>query len=271
MDNTTIFLAEALGTFILIYLGAGVVAGVLLKDSKSHNAGWLVITLAWGLAVSMGIFAVGDISGAHLNPAVTIGFWSIGETSGEQVLYYILGQLLGAFLGAIAAFIHYYPHWKHTDSSDDKLAVFSTAPAIKHFASNLLSEIMGTAILLFLLLSIGTHTFTDGLNPLVVGLVVVVIGLSLGGTTGYAINPARDFGPRIAHFLLPIPGKRDSNWAYAWVPVLGPTLGGIFGALLFRALYFDELDYKLACCFGTIIILLTYLFIKDEKTVKRSS
>lgn len=265
MDNTTILLAEALGTFILIYLGAGVVAGVLLKHSKSYNAGWLVIALAWGLAVSMGIFAVGEISGAHLNPAVTLGFWSIGETPSQQVGFYITGQFIGAFLGALAAFLHYYPHWKKTDSPDDKLAVFSTSPAIRHSASNLLSEMMGTAILLFLILSIGTNTFTEGLNPLVVGLVVVVIGLSLGGTTGYAINPARDLGPRIAHFLLPIPGKRDSNWRYAWIPVIGPILGGIFGALLFRALYFGERDWKIAACFLTIAVFTLLLFLNKKE------
>lgn len=268
MENTTLFFAEALGTFILIYLGAGVVAGVLLKHSKAYNAGWLVISLAWGLAVSMGIFAVGKISGAHLNPAVTLGLWSIGEIPGEEVMYYIFGQLIGAFLGAIAAFLHYYPHWAKTASADEKLAVFSTAPALRHSASNLLSEIMGTAVLLFLILSIGTNTFTEGLNPLVVGLVVVVIGLSLGGTTGYAINPARDLGPRIAHALLPIPGKRDSDWAYAWIPVIGPILGGIFGALLFRGLYHDEWTISILLCGLACVVLLTLLFVKNEREVK---
>ena len=272
MDNSTILLAEALGTFILIYLGAGVVAGVLLKNSKSYDSGWLVIALAWGLAVSMGIFAVGEISGAHLTPAVTLGFWSIGETTDEEVLFYLLGQFLGAFLGAVAAFMHYFPHWKNTESEDDKLAVFATSPAVRHSASNLLSEMMGTAILLFLILSIGTNEFTEGLNPLVVGLVVVVIGLSLGGTTGYAINPARDLGPRIAHFLLPIPGKRDSDWSYAWIPILGPVLGGIFGALLFRALYFGERDWKIVVCFTIMTSLFSVLFFKkNNKSIQEKS
>ena len=262
MDNYTLLLAEALGTFILIYLGLGVVAGMLLKESKSHNSGWLVISLAWGLAVSMGIYAVGNISGAHLNPAVTLAFWAIDEVPGEVVPYYIMGQFVGAFFGAIATYLHYYPHWEKTASESDKLAVFSTSPAIQHAASNVLSEIMGTATFVFLILSLGTNSFTEGLNPLIVGLVVVVIGLSLGGTTGYAINPARDLAPRMAHFILPIAGKGPSNWSYAWIPVLGPIVGGIFGALLFKALYFDQIDWRIICCFGGIFIFVLTLFLK---------
>ena len=189
----SIFLAEVLGTFILIYLGCGVVAGDLLSFSKAKGSGWIIITLAWGLAVTMAIYAVGSISGAHINPAVTLGLAVSGEfnehfNGWSDVPYYFAGQLLGAMLGSILVYIHYLPHWDKTPESDIKLAVFATSPAIKNSFSNLLSEIMGTFILLFLIRAIGSKEFTEGLNPIVVGLIVVTIGLCLGGTTGYAIS-----------------------------------------------------------------------------------
>ena len=240
----SVFLAEVLGTFILIYLGCGVVAGDLLSFSKAKGSGWIIITLAWGLAVTMAIYAVGSISGAHINPAVTLGLAVSGEFNEQfkgwnDVPYYFAGQLLGAMLGSLMVYFHYLPHWEKTAESEKKLGVFATSPAIKNPFSNLFSEIMGTFILLFLLRSIGSNEFTEGLNPIVVGLIVVTIGLCLGGTTGYAINPARDFGPRIMHYLLPIKGKGSSEWSYSWIPILGPFLGGMLGSLSFD-LFFDE-------------------------------
>lgn len=231
------YLAEFFGTMILIILGEGVVAGVVLKGTKSENAGWLTICVAWGLAVTLAIYAVGSISGAHLNPAITIALAMIGNFPADQVVGYILAQFAGAFLGAVVIWIHYLPHWKNTIDSSAKLAVFCNAPAIRKPLSNLISEIIATMVLVLSILFIGANEFTEGLNPIVVGLLIVSIGLSLGGTTGFAINPARDLGPRIAHFVLPIPGKRDSDWSYAWIPVVGPIVGGILGAVVFKTVF----------------------------------
>lgn len=233
----TAFLGELVGTMILIIFGAGVVGGVVLKKSKAEGAGWIVITIGWGLAVAMGVYAVGNVSGAHLNPAVTVGLASIGEFPWADVPMYILAQMVGAIIGATIVYFNYLPHWKETEDTDAKLAVFSTIPAINHPLSNLTSEIIGTFALLLGILSIGANEFTEGLNPLIVGALIVAIGMSLGGTTGYAINPARDLGPRIAHFFLPIPGKGKSNWRYAWIPVAGPIIGGSFGALFYQQIF----------------------------------
>ena len=230
----SVYFAEFFGTMLLIILGEGVVAGVVLKGTKTENAGWLVICLAWGLAVALAVYAVGPISGAHLNPAITIALAVTGDFPSDQVVGYIAAQFVGAFVGAVVVWIHYLPHWKNTLDASAKLAVFSTAPAIRNRFVNLISEIIATAVLLLALLFIGANKFAEGLNPLVIGLVIVSIGLSLGGTTGFAINPARDLGPRIAHFMLPIPGKRDSDWSYAWVPVAGPIIGGLLGAWIYN-------------------------------------
>jgi len=233
------FMAEFLGTALLLLLGNGVVGGVLLKGTKNEQSGWLVITIGWGLAVTFAVYAVGNISGAHLNPAVSIalaatGQWS--ETFSMATLpVYLVAQMLGAMLGAALVYLHYLPHWSITGDAELKRAVFCNTPAIRHTPSNLFSEFMGTFVLMFGLSAIGVNRFAEGLNPLVVGALVLAIGLSLGGTTGYAINPARDLGPRIVHALLPIPGKGKSDWAYAWIPVLGPILGGIGGAWAYRA------------------------------------
>jgi glycerol uptake facilitator protein len=234
-----IFLGELLGTGLLILLGDGVVAGVLLARSKAENSGWIVITLAWGLAVFVGVIVAGPITGAHLNPAVTIGLASIGATPWGDVPLYLAGEFAGAFIGAVLVYLHYLPHWSVTENADLKLAVFSTGPAIRNTTANLISEFIGTFVLVFVILTFGNSGDAAGLaslGALPVALLVVVIGLSLGGTTGYAINPARDLGPRIAHFLLPIPGKRDSDWSYSWIPVLGPILGGVVAALLADAI-----------------------------------
>ncbi len=232
----TNFLAELIGTALLILLGNGVVAGVVLKGTKNENSGWIVITVGWALAVSFAVYAVGRISGAHLNPAVTIALASTGQFDWVNVPVYIAAQMLGAILGAELVWLHYLPHWERTSDPDAKLAVFCTAPAIRHTKGNFISEFLGTFVLLFGLSALGANRFAEGLNPLAVGALILAIGLSLGGTTGYAINPARDLGPRIAHALLPIPGKGGSDWGYAWIPVLAPVLGGIAGAVVYRSL-----------------------------------
>lgn len=231
------FFGEIIGTMLLILLGDGVVAGVVLNKTKSQNSGWIVITMGWGLAVAVAVYAVGGISGAHINPAVTIGLASIGSFPWADVPIYILGQMIGAFLGAVLVYLHYLPHWGQTNDKALKLAVFSTGPAIRNTGANLLSEIIGTFVLVFAILAIGANEFTAGLNPLIIGFLIVSIGLSLGGTTGYAINPARDLGPRIAHAILPIPGKGDSDWSYSWIPVAGPVVGGILGALFYTSFF----------------------------------
>jgi glycerol uptake facilitator protein len=231
------YLAEFFGTMLLIVLGNGVVAGVVLKGTKSENAGWLTIVIGWALAVALAIYAVGNISGAHLNPAVTIALAWSGSFEWSQVPGYCSAQMLGAFVGAILVWLHYLPHWGKTDSTALKLAVFCNAPAVRATIPNLISEIIATAVLIIALMFIGTNRFAEGLNPLVIGGLIASIGLSLGGTTGFAINPARDLGPRIAHFILPIPGKGSSDWSYSWIPVVGPIVGGVLGILVYRLFF----------------------------------
>jgi glycerol uptake facilitator protein len=239
------FLAEVLGTGALILLGDGVVAGVLLMRSKAQNSGWIVITTGWAFAVFVGVIIAGPISGAHLNPAVTLGLAveEMMNPGSTKVLWgdvpiNILGEMVGAFLGAVLVFLHYYPHRSETPDADLKLAVFSTGPAIRNTTWNLVSEIIGTFVLVFVIFAFsnnkGPAEGLASLGALPVAFLVLVIGLSLGGTTGYAINPARDLGPRIAHFLLPIPGKRDSDWAYSWIPVVGPLIGGALAAIVYN-------------------------------------
>ena len=230
------FLAETIGTAILIILGDGVVAGVLLARSKAQNAGWIVITFGWGLAVAIAVYMVASISGAHINPAVTLAVLVTDSEFGlNNALLYWAGQFLGAFIGAVVVWLHYLPHWAETEDPGLKLAVFSTGPAIRNTTSNLISEIIGTFVLVFAVFAIGGPSAP--ITPLVVGFLVVGIGLSLGGPTGYAINPARDLGPRIAHAVLPIAGKGDSDWSYSWIPVVGPLIGGVLGGLAYQALF----------------------------------
>lgn len=231
------YFAEFFGTLLLILLGDGVVAAVVLKKTKAENAGWLTIVVGWGLAVTIAIYAVGSISGAHLNPALTLALYFRGVFPSDQVLGYIVAQLTGAFAGSILVWVHYLPHWKETSDAETKLAVFCTAPAIRNVISNLTSEIIATAVLVLAVLFIGANEFTQGLNPIVIGLLIISIGLSLGGTTGFAINPARDLGPRIAHFVLPIHNKGNSDWGYAWIPVVGPMVGGLLGAWIYSLIY----------------------------------
>ncbi|MBD3945682.1 aquaporin family protein [Nocardioides ganghwensis] len=226
---TDIFLPEILGTATLLLLGCGVVANAVLPRTNGNGGGFLMINFGWGIAVFAGVF-VAYKSGAHLNPAVTLGLVASGaELSAGEVAVYIGGQMVGAFVGAVLAWAAYKEHF--TDAgADEKLAVFSTMPAIRKPAWNLVTEVVGTFVLVFVIISFGNTP--SELGPLAVALLVVGIGASLGGPTGYAINPARDLGPRIAHAVLPIPGKGSSGWWYAWVPVAGPVVGGVLGGLV---------------------------------------
>ncbi len=232
MENSA-FLGELMGTFILILLGESVVANVLLEKTKGNNSGLIVITTAWGLAVMMGVFVAQKFGSqaAHLNPALTIAFaFKSGDWS--NVLPFITAQMIGAFLGALVTWLFYYPHWAVTEDKGAKLAVFATGPAIKHTPSNFFGEMVGTFILFVGVSSIYAEAGT-GVAPYLVGMLVFVIGNALGGTTGYAINPARDLAPRIAHAILPIAGKGSSDWGYAWIPVVAPIVGALVATFLF--------------------------------------
>jgi glycerol uptake facilitator protein len=231
-------LAEFFGTAILIILGDGVVANVVLRGTKGNNAGWIVITAGWAFGVTIAVYAVNAISGAHLNPAVSIALASIGTFAWSKVPAYVAAQVAGGFVGGVIVWLTYLPHWKATPEPDTKLAVFATGPAIRATGPNLLSEIIGTFILVLAILAVlGSGNFVPGsdlakgIGPMLVGVIVMAIGLSLGGTTGYAINPARDLGPRLAHAILPIAGKGGSDWRYAWIPIVGPIIGGVLGAM----------------------------------------
>lgn len=246
------YLAEAIGTMILVLLGDGVVANVVLDRSKGQNSGWIVITVGWAVAVTIAVYAVGRISGAHLNPAVTIALAATGSFSWADVLPYVAAQVIGGFAGAVLVWVAYYPHWAATRDRPLKLAVFATAPAIRSVPANFAAETIGTAVLLFGVLAIAANAqtlssagqvdlsvvFSRGLQPLLVGVLVLGIGVSLGGPTGYAINPARDLGPRIAHAVLPIAGKGDSDWGYSWIPVVAPIVGGVLGAAVYALVGF---------------------------------
>ena len=234
------FLAEMIGTMLLIILGDGVVANVVLQQSKGQNSGWMVITTGWALAVTFAVYCVGSISGAHLNPAVTIAMLCLGKIAAPVAGQYIVAQIIGGILGGIVVWLAYLPHWELTKDQGTKLAVFCTAPAVRKPAFNIITEVIGTFMLVLGVLAILTPAnlvagsgFDVGFGPFLVGIIVWSIGLSLGGPTGYAINPARDLGPRIAHALLPIAGKGGSDWGYAWVPIVGPILGGILAALFY--------------------------------------
>ena len=235
------FIGEVLGTMILILLGDGVVAGVLLAKTKANASGWIVITMAWGMAVFSGIAVAGTFTGAHMNPAVTLAvFLDSGAHAGsfgiDSLLGYWAGEMVGAMIGATLVFLHYYPHWAETQDPGLKLAVFSTGPAIRNTTWNLVSEIIGTFVLIFVGFSLANATGVSAHigGALAWGLLVLVIGLGLGGTTGYAINPARDLGPRIMHAVLPIAGKGSSDWEYSWIPVVGPLIGGALGWLVYN-------------------------------------
>lgn len=236
-------LAELIGTALLVLLGDGVVANVVLDRTKGHGGGWIVIAAGWAAGVALAVYCVNAVSGAHLNPAVTVGLAAIGKFSWALVPGYVASQVAGGFLGAVLVWLAYLPHWAATDNAAGKLGVFATMPAIPKAGANLLCEIIGTFVLVFAVLGVASPQnlqpeagWDKAFAPLLVGLIVAAIGLSLGGPTGYAINPARDLGPRVAHALLPIPGKGDSGWGYAWVPVVGPLLGGVLGAVAYQAI-----------------------------------
>jgi glycerol uptake facilitator protein len=226
---------------ILVVLGDGVVANVVLGRTKGHDGGWIVITAGWGFAVAIAVYCVGSISGAHLNPAVTIGLATIGTFPWASVPGYIVAQVAGGFLGAVIVWLAYLPHWAATPDPEAKLAVFCTGPAIRNPRANVITEIIGTFVLVLALLAVLSPAnlapgsdWSRGFAPVLVGMIVWSIGLSLGGSTGYAINPARDLGPRLAHAVLPLPAKGGSDWGYAWVPIVGPIIGGVFGALCYE-------------------------------------
>lgn len=241
------YIGEFIGTMILIILGDGVVAGVLLRNSKAENSGWIVITFGWGMAVAIAVYCVGQFSGAHINPAVTIGLAVSGQFDWALVPGYIIAQFIGAFIGAVIVWLAYLAHWGETEDEGLKLGVFCTAPAIYNTPANVITEIIGTFVLVFGVSGIVANAgavsgqaatvIGSGINPLLVGLLVLGIGLSLGGPTGYAINPARDLGPRIAHAVLPIAGKGGNDWGYAWIPVVAPIIGGILGAVTWVILF----------------------------------
>ncbi len=243
-----IIMGEIIGTMLLIILGDGVVANVLLGKTKGQGGGgggaWIMITTAWALAVFVGAYAAAAVSGAHLNPAVTIGLAVAGAVPWASTPLYFIGEFVGAFIGAVLVWLAYMPHWAETPDAGLKLAVFSTGPAIRNTGANLLCEIIGTFVLMFGIFAIKGVTMQSdtgaavpinmgALGIIPVAFLVWVIGLALGGPTGYAINPARDLGPRIAHFVLPIPGKGDSDWGYSWIPVVGPIIGAIIAAIVY--------------------------------------
>ncbi|MBO7603080.1 MAG: aquaporin family protein [Bacteroidales bacterium] len=242
MELLTKCLFELVGTFVLILLGDGVVACTTLNKSKGFGGGWVVITLGWGLAVMCGVFIAGPYSGAHLNPAVTLGLAAAGKFAWSGVLPYIVAQMLGGFLGAVAVYLFYKDHFDATEEGDTKLGVFCTMPAVRREGRNFFCEALATWLLVFVILVFSTAENTPvvgmgSLGAIPVTCLIMAIGMSLGGATGYAINPARDLAPRIAHAILPIKGKRDSGWGYSWVPVLGPMLGGAVAALCFVLMY----------------------------------
>lgn len=230
-------MAEFLGTMVLILLGDGVVAAVCLKKSKAESSGWIVITMGWALAVTLPVFMFGAISGAHFNPAVTIAFAVLGNFSWSLVPKYIAVQMLGAMAGATLVWLTYLAHWKETDDKATKLGIFATAPAIRNTTANIITEVIGTFMLVFVIIGLGQAKLQPEITTMAVGGLILALGLSLGGPTGYAINPARDLGPRIAHAILPIEGKGDSDWGYAWIPVVAPIIGGILGALVANSVF----------------------------------
>lgn len=226
-------LAELIGTMLLIILGDGVVANVVLKKTKGNSSGWIVITTGWALAVAIPAAIFTSVSGALFNPALTIALAIVGQFTWSQVISYIIAQLLGAFLGAVVVYITYYNHFEETEDQNSKLGVFCTIPEIEDHKINFLTEFIGTFVLTFAVLGIGAQNIDYGVKVIIIGCLIWAIGLSLGGPTGYAINPARDFGPRLAHFLLPIPRKGSSKWEYAWIPIVAPIIGAICGALVY--------------------------------------
>lgn len=231
------YLAEFVGTAMLVFLGDGVCANCTLAKSKGQNSGWIVVTIGWAFAVGVPAFLFQDFSN-HFNPALTIAFAVIGKFPAAQVPGYVVAQMLGGVVGAALVWLAYLPHWAETEDKSAKLSIFCTIPAIRNYPANFLTEFLATAVLVFSLAAVGTVKVADGMGAIVVvSAIIFILGAALGGPTGYAMNPARDLSPRIAHAILPISGKGDSDWAYAWIPVFGPVIGGIAGALLFAMIF----------------------------------
>ncbi len=240
----SVFVAETIGTAMLILLGCGVCANTSLSRSKASSAGWLTVNIGWGFAVAISVYLTNEFSGGHLNPAVSLGMAVLGKITWTELVIYVAGQFLGAVIGSALVWLAFFAHWGATEDKATKLGVFCTAPAIPHTIANLISEAIGTFVLMLGVLAIATPEnlipdsgFKEGFGPFLVGILVWAIGMSLGGPTGYAINPARDLGPRIAHFLLPIAGKGDSDWNYSWIPVVGPLVGAVLAALFYSAVW----------------------------------
>lgn len=229
-------IGEFLGTFIMMLLGEGVICSVELKQTKSYGTGWMQTVTGWAMAITLAVYVAGIFGPAHLNPAVSVALAYVGEISWEQVPPFILAQFLGAMCANVCVWLHFYPHWKQTTNQDAILSCFCTAPAIRHTPSNLFGEVLSTSVLIIGVLCLGPNRLEHGLGPIVIGILILVIGLCLGSTTGYAMNPARDLGPRIMHSLLPIANKGTSHWEYAWIPVVGPLMGATLGAFLYHSL-----------------------------------
>lgn len=263
-----VYLAEFIGITIIIFLGCGVLAGNSLKKSGSYGAGNVAINLTWASAVALAVYISGDISGGHFNPAVTIANAIRGTFSWRLVPGYIIAQVLGAMFGALLVYLQYLPHWKETDDEDVKLKVFATSPAIRNNITNFMSEYFVTFGLVFCTYGLDTNRFTDGLKPLIAGVLIFVLGTSFGGVTGCAINPARDLGPRIVHFLLPIVGKGDSDFSYAWVPIVGPIMGGSTAAMVHVALYEGVIDFRLISLLALTVVILVIIKLKSKDEIK---
>lgn len=235
--NMAQIMSEFIGTMVLILLGCGVNAAVNLNKSKAQGAGWIVVAFGWAMAVTIAVFVSGFTGPAHLNPAVTVAMAMTGAIGWNLVVPFIIAQMIGAILGATLVWIAYYAHWEETEDQGAILGTFATSPAIRNTAANMATEIIGTFVLVLALLAFGENSFADGSNVFAVGAVILAVGLSLGGPTGYAINPARDLGPRIAHAILPIKNKGDSDWGYALIPIIGPVIGAVIAVLIFNVMF----------------------------------
>lgn len=264
-----VYLAEFIGVTMLIFFGCGVLAGNSLKTSGSHQAGNVAINISWGCTVAMVIYCLGDISGAHINPAVTIMQAVRGTFEWSLVPGYVLAQIAGGMFGGVLVYFQFINHWEKTDDPQAKLTIFATAPTIRNNLANFFSEYIVTFALVFCILGLDKNTFPSGLKPLAVGCLIFLVGTSFGGLTGAALNPARDLGPRLAHFFLPIPGKGSSDFKYAWIPVVAPIMGAITSGLVHLALYDGVVDYRLYTMIGVTIATFVgiKLMSKNEESI----
>ena len=267
----SVYLAEFIGVSILIFLGCGVIAGNSLKESGTFKVGSLAINLVWGFAVAIAMYAVGDISGAHLNPVISVTQALRGNLSWTLVPGYILAQVLGAMFGSFLVYLEFLPHWKVTKDETVKLHVFVTSPQIQHTMGNFISEYLVTFTLIFFLFILEKNQFVEGIKPLVVGGIIFSLGTCFGGVTGAALNPARDLGPRLAHFLLPIPGKGSSDFGYAWIPMTAPLLGGITATFVYLAIYEKVIDIRLFVIMLLNIVVLSLIKVNSEINLKKLS